>query len=131
MMPNDVTVQDVQDRTEFDLSLRFEHTYLETLVEDVVALILETCPRVTQRLASGALSPSNYKRVVADAVKRVVRNPDGQTSESEGGYSYSTNAVVASGTYWLTQQDVRTLNGIPVGAVYGTVSMGLDSGWSR
>jgi hypothetical protein len=131
MTPTDVTVQDVQDRTEFDLSLRFEETYLETLVEDIIALILETCPRVTTRLASGALTESNYKRVVADAVKRVVRNPDGTASEGEGGYSYSTSAVVASGTYWLTQQDIRVLNGVTTGQVYGTVGMGLDSGWGR
>lgn len=126
----DVTVQDVQDRTEFDLEARFPETYLQTLIADVVALIVDECPRVPQRLASGTLSANNYKRVVADAVKRIVRNPDGMASESEGGYSYSTSAVVASGTYWLTDRDRRTLNGIPTGTVYGSVSLGIDGGWA-
>ncbi len=127
--PTDVTVQDVQDRTEFDLETRFSETYLQTLIADVVALIVDECPRVPQRLAAGTLTANNYKRVVADAVKRILRNPDGMASESEGGYSYSTSAVVASGTYWLTDRDRRTLNGIVTGAVYGSVSLGVDGGW--
>jgi hypothetical protein len=126
-----VSVQDVQDRTEFQLNTRFTDTFLETVVDDAVALVLDECPNVPARLASGALSASNYKRVVADVVKRVVRNPGGVASEGEGGYSYSTRSTVASGDFWLTDADKRRLNGAKPTSTLGTASIGVDYGWAR
>jgi hypothetical protein len=127
----DVTLEDVQARTEFDLTTRFERAFVEVLIADAVALIVDECPTVPSRLASGALSSNNYKRVVSDVVKRIIRNPEGLSSESEGGYSYTANAAAASGTFWLTDRDRRTLNGVKATNVPGTTSIGIDYGWSR
>jgi hypothetical protein len=131
MALTDVTIEDVQNRTEFDLRTRFGDEYLQTTIDDAVALIVDECPKVPERLLSGALLPSNYKRVVADVVKRVIRNPGGVASEGEGGYSYSTRTTVASGDFWLTEADRRRLNGGTVTAVPGSVSIGVDYGWTR
>lgn len=129
MAATDVTYDDVQNRVEYPLDTRFERTFVETKIEDAVALIVDECPRVPTRLASGALSANNYKRIVADVVLRVLRNPTGVTSESEGGYSYSTSALVASGSLWLTDGDRRTLNGLTAPYTPGTASIGIDAGW--
>jgi aminopeptidase N len=131
MAAQDVNFDDVQARTEFDLTTRFARDFVEVLIADAVALIVDECPTVPSRLASGALSPNNYKRVVSDVVKRIIRNPEGLSSESEGGYSYTANAAAASGTFWLTDRDRRTLNGVTLKSTPGVVSIGLDYGWSR
>lgn len=122
---------DLQNRYEGDLSAKFSDAYLDTKIEDAVALIEGTCPTVPARLLSGALLPNNYKRIVADIILRVVRNPGGFASESEGGVSYSMQPVVASGNLWLTQQDIDLLNGIVRRgkAAPGTIGIGLDAGW--
>lgn len=130
MADTTVILDDITVRSEVDLLESFERAYLETKIADAVALIIDECPSVPSRLASGALSESNYKRVVFDVVMRVVRNPSGMASESEGGYSYNTSRTVASGDFWLTDRDRRTLNGSRTRLGVGTVSIGLDKGWS-
>lgn len=49
--------------------------------------------------------------VQADMVARVLRNPAGLRSESDGQYSYSLNTSAASGRLELTSED-KTLLGI-------------------
>jgi hypothetical protein len=121
-----------------DLAVRVEdgaldglrQDYVETKIADAVAYILDECPRVAARLREGTLSENNYKRVVADVVMRVVRNPEGLQTESEGGYSYGARASVASGDFWLSDRDRRTLNGSNPAMGLGTMSIGLDRGWA-
>lgn len=127
----EMTVDDLQNRYEGVLATKFTEVYLATKIEDAVALIEGTCPTVPSRLLSGALLPNNYKRIVADIILRVVRNPGGFASESEGGVSYSMQPVVASGNLWLTQQDIDLLNGVARGSTMlpGSVGIGLDTGW--
>lgn len=54
--------------------------------------------------------------VEAEAVARVVRNPEGITSESEGSYSFSRNAKSASGVLSILDEEWTRL-GQPCGAV--------------
>jgi hypothetical protein len=129
MALSDVSYDEVQNRVEYQLDTRFAREYVETKIADAVALILDECPRVASRLAAGTLSITNYRRVVSDVVLRVIRNPTGVNSESEGGYSYSTSALVASGSLWLTDSDRRTLNGAVPTAVPGVIGVGIDAGW--
>lgn len=129
MAATDLSYDELQSRVEYQLDTRFARDFVTTKIADAVALIIDECPRVPNRLLSGALSENNYKRIVADVVLRVLRNPGGVTSESEGGYSYATSALVASGSLWLTDGDRRTLNGITAPYIPGTVSIGIDAGW--
>jgi hypothetical protein len=129
MAATDLSYDELQIRVEYQLDTRFSREFVTTKIADAVALIIDECPRVPARLLSGALSENNYKRVVSDVVLRVLRNPGGVTSESEGGYTYATSALVASGSLWLTDGDRRTLNGVTAPYVPGSVGIGLDSGW--
>ena len=130
-----VVVMDLADlysRSDTDLRARFSEQYLQTKLDDAVALINAEHPNVADRLVSGALLENNYYRVVADMVLRVTRNPGGFSAESEGGASWSLNSVVASGNLWLTQSDRDLLDGVVRRGrpIPGTISVGLDAGYA-
>lgn len=130
LLPN-VPYEQVRLRSETDLLDTWEREFIDIKIADAVALILDECPTVPARLESGALSRNNYYRVVSDVVLRVLRNPGGLDSESEGGYSYSARATVASGDFWLTDRDRRTLLGLQSKRLPGTVGIDADYGWAR
>lgn len=128
-----VEVQDVVNRyLEGDLLSEFTTEQIQTQITDAVDFSESRwLARITARLASGALTSNLYKRTIADAVLRVMRNPGGLASENEGGYGYATRASVASGNLWFTDDDIQTLTGVrpkSPGAV-GTISVGLHRGW--
>lgn len=49
--------------------------------------------------------------VLENAVARVLRNPEGIRSESEGDYSYTLNSVDASANVWFPGDDVDAIFG--------------------
>ncbi|WP_413600846.1 Gp19/Gp15/Gp42 family protein [Curtobacterium sp. Curtsp57] len=107
-----VEYDDVANRYEGDLG-RFEKPFVETQIADAVDYAdARWGPFITQRLLSGVLTSGLYKRIIADAVLRVLRNPQGLASEGDGGYTYSTRATVASGNLWFTNDDVEILSGL-------------------
>lgn len=128
-----MTVDKLKERYEGDLTVRFSDTYLQVKIEDAEELIAGDHPTVAGRLASGVLSQNNYQRIVAAIVFRVIRNPDGLTSESEGGVSVGRNLNVASGDMWITDKEIATLTGVKPSAsrsLPGTASIGVDAGWA-
>lgn len=83
--------------------------------------------RIESRLASGELEADLYKDTVAEAVLRVVRNPEGYTTEQQGNYQYSLRAAVASGYLMFTAENMLDLLGEPA-PIVGTYSIGNE--WS-
>lgn len=128
-----VTVPDVVGRyLEGDLLSEFTQEQVQTQITDAVDWSdLRWRSLIDGRIASGVLTPNLYKRTVADAVLRVMRNPGGLASENEGGYGYSTRAAVASGNLWFTADDIETLSGVQLNPQTrpGTVSIGLHGSW--
>lgn len=128
-----ITVADVAARYEGELLDEFREEYVQQQVTDAVAFVDDTWrAKVEARLSGGQLSATTYKRIIATAVLRVIRNPDGYTSENEGGYGNSRRADVASGNLWFTSSDIEALTGTSAQTTVlpGTVSIGLDRGWS-
>lgn len=124
-----VSYADIQNRYEGDLD-RFSGIYVQTQITDAVEFIDTLYPVVQSRLDSGKLTESAYKRVVADVVLRVLRNPSGYKGESDGSYSYDQSAVVASGNLWLTHKNIEVLTGPVSSAAPGTMRLGVESGWA-
>lgn len=128
-----MTVQDLKDRFEGDLTTRFSPTYISIKLADAVALVASEAPTAAVRRESGLLSDNNYFRVVANVALRVLRNPGGMESESEAGAGYKVNADVASGDMFITPREMKTLTGIAVEdqkkSVPSSVSIGVDVGW--
>jgi hypothetical protein len=126
-----VEIQDIQNRYDGgDLTERYSVDYLNTQIADAVDYA-DTAWSVSieSRLTSGALPPGRYKRIIADAVLRVVRNPDGFTTEGDGTYSYGKRADVASGSLFFSPNDIAHLTGITGQSMPGTVGIGMDRGW--
>ncbi len=61
--------------------------------------------------------------VLENAVARVVRNPEGLKSESEGDYSYTLNALDASGNIWFPDSDLDAIF-VP-SSQYGSFRLGI------
>ncbi len=127
----EMTRTDVADRYEGDLDAEFRPQYVDTQIGDAVSYVKSRWrTQIEARLASGLLDDNLYKRTIADAVLRVIRNPGGYASENEGGYGYATRASVASGNLWFTDSDIDTLIGARQSAMPGTIGIGIDRGWA-
>jgi len=106
-----VSIDDVKARYEGDLG-RFPEAFVKTQISDAVDYAdARWGTFIEQRLTSKVITEGLYKRIISDAVLRVLRNPQGLASEGDGGYSYTTRATVASGNLWFTQDDVELLSG--------------------
>jgi hypothetical protein len=127
-----VSFDDVNSRyLEGDLADRYDQSKVETQIQDAVDYASGRWgDRIRARLASGRLTENLYKRVIADAVLRVTRNPEGFSNESDGSYAYGLRAQVASGNLWFTDDDIETLAGVQGKTFPGTIGVGLDRGWS-
>lgn len=86
----------------------------------------------TDNRRKGLETPEQRRTVLLTVVRRIVyrvlRNPKGYTSESEGEYSYGVNARVASGTIWVTDEDWDLL-GVGARRRVGSHRLGLPA-WS-
>lgn len=65
------------------------------------------------------------KDILENAVLRVLRNPEGLRSESEGDYSYTVNPLDSAGNVWFPAADLDQL--CPRAPAVGTIRLGL---WS-
>jgi hypothetical protein len=97
------TVEDVQKR--FDRPMTLEEEALATqLLDDA-----ETRIRVRVRDLDARVADPEYLKLVvlveANAVLRVLRNPEGYRSEADGDYSYSRLLAVASGLLEILDAD--------------------------
>lgn len=92
------TVADVEARYNHELT-DDERRVVETRLEDAERIIRTRVPDLDERISTGALSSDVVAMVEADTVLRLIRNPEGVRQETDGNYSYSINAQVASG--WL------------------------------
>lgn len=75
-----------------------------------------------------AMSPSKLaiiQDVLENAVARVLRNPEGLRSESEGDYSYTVNALDASGNVWFPDADLDAVYAAP--SAYGSIRLAVPS----
>lgn len=105
-------------------------------IDEAVRLLIRKAPTLVARMAaydpvSGiGLDPDFVKDKVLGAVMRVLRDPDGLESETEGNYSYKRNPVVASGNIWFTKDELADLGiGAAVTAKPRTVFATNRYGW--
>lgn len=90
------TAADIEDRLGRDLD-DGEQQIVHTRLGDAETLILARIPDLHARVTAGTIPSAVVAMVEAEAVLRLVRNPDGYRSESDGNYSYELARTVASG----------------------------------
>lgn len=78
---------DVQARYHLPIDSSMEPLVLARL-QDAEDKIRIRIPDLDERVDQGTISKNTVVRVTADAVIRLVRNPDGYISETDGNYTY-------------------------------------------
>lgn len=106
----ELTPKDLEGYYDGDLT-RLDQTWLQKQIDIAVREIFHLCPRLPERLAQRKVERELVIDVVAEAVLRVVRNPSGLRSETEGNYTYQLSNRVASGDIWFPPEDVEKVCG--------------------
>lgn len=65
-----------------------ENALVVKRLADAERLILKRIPDLAARITASTINVEDVKQVEADAVLRLVRNPDGYISETDGNYTY-------------------------------------------
>lgn len=88
---------DVQDRLGRTLT-DDETVQVEALLNDVEVLIKTKVPDLEDLVTDGEIDQALVVMIEANSVIRLIRNPNGYTSETDGSYSYQINWRLASGS---------------------------------
>lgn len=70
---------------------------VSTRLEDAERLIKSRIPDLDQKITDGDIAVDLVKMIEANAVVRLVRNPNAYTGETDGNYSYQINWKTATG----------------------------------
>lgn len=115
-MPTYATATDVANRLGRELSPE-ETTLVTTRLADTERMILRRIPDLADQITAGAVAEADVIQVEAEAVLRVVRNPDGYRQETDGNYSYMLSAEAASGVLDIKPAEWKLL-GVTVGGMF-------------
>lgn len=87
-----------------DVAIRWARTpsddelaLIEVRLGDVERLIRRRITDLDTQVDAGTIDEEDLKQVECEAVLRLVRNPDGYLSESDGNYTYMLRSDLASG----------------------------------
>lgn len=100
---------DLEASYEGDLDLENLDEWYQEKIDEAVRLLIRKVPTVVARMAAGSIDPDFVKDKVVGAVLRVLRDPEGIQSETEGNYAYKRNPIVASGNIWFTKDELADL----------------------
>src|SRR4051812_18838072 len=82
---------------------------IERRLEQVERMILRRIPDLAAEIDTGDLDEADVVDIEAEAVLRLVRNPEGYASESDGTYSYQFNRETASGRLEILTEEWERL----------------------
>ncbi|MEV3961126.1 Gp19/Gp15/Gp42 family protein [Nocardia sp. NPDC050193] len=88
---------------------------ITTRLADIEREIRRRIPYLDDKITAGDIDVEDVRYVEANAVLRVVRNPEGYTQESDGNYSYMFSRDSASGVLYITPAEWRLLGVNPRG----------------
>lgn len=97
------TASDVSNRLGRPLTTD-ETTQVNALLEDVEIQIKDRIPDLDDKVEDADYL-AKVIMVEANTVKRVVRNPDGYTAETDGNYSYQLNWRLNTGEIEISEKD--------------------------
>ena len=105
------TVEDVETRLGREFQDPKERAQVEAWIGDVQGIVLARLPSLPGRIVpAGPLSAEVVAAVVANAVIRKVKNPDGKQNERIDDYSYGLTADAARGELFLTDDEWALLS---------------------
>lgn len=86
-----------------------ETALVDRRLAQVERMILRRIPDLAGQTEAGQIDAVDIRDVEAEAVYRVVRNPDGVYSESDGQYTYTKSAAAADSSLRITAEEWQTL----------------------
>ena len=86
-----------------------EEALVDARLGDIERRILRKVPDLADKITAGTVDVEDVKAVEADAVLRLVRNPDGYIQESDGDYSYMLSSEAASGKLRVLDEEWELL----------------------
>lgn len=102
------TLADVQAR--YHLPIEDDlHPLVEARIEDAEQKIRARIPALDDLVVQGRVSEGVLKRVISDAVLRILRNPEGYVAESDGAYSYQFAHTGGGSDLTIPPEDWRDL----------------------
>ena len=106
-----------------------EEPHVEALLERAESLIRERVSDFADLVSDTEARDTGFigkvVHITADAVARVLRNPEAFRQETEGNYSYTLDREAASGLLSISDEEWARL-GISSRSEYGTLSVGFD-----
>lgn len=91
-------------------SLTTEETALvERRLAQVERMILRRIPDLAEQIDAGDLDEADVIDIEAEAVLRVIRNPDGLFSEQDGSYGYQLSREAADNSLRITAEEWERL----------------------
>ena len=116
------TPTDVQSRLGRELDTA-ETDLVTVRLADAERMIRRRVPDLDNQVTAGTIDAEDVKQIQAEAVLRLVRNPEGYTSESDGNYSYQFSSQAASGKLEILAAEWQAL-GVQTGGMF-TISPNL------
>lgn len=110
-----IVATDLETVYEGELDLETLEEWYQEKIDEAVRLLIRKVPSIPARMAAydpltgTGIDPAFVKDKVLNAVMRVIRDPEGLQSETEGNYSYKRNPIVASGNIWYTKDELADL----------------------
>jgi len=102
------TAVDVQ--TVFGKPLSAEETVMvERRLAQVERMILRRIPDLVEKIAAEEIDQADVIDIEAEAVLRVIRNPEGLRAENDGTYGYQLSSEAADNRLRLTADEWQTL----------------------
>jgi uncharacterized protein YcaQ len=86
-----------------------ETALVERRLAQVERMIMRRIPDLAEQIDAGDLDQADVIDIEAEAVLRLLRNPEGYASESDGTYSYQFNRKTASGRLEILPSEWETL----------------------
>ena len=82
---------------------------IEARLGDAERKIKRRIPDLDDKITGGDIDVEDLKQVEADMVLRLVRNPEGYISESDGSYTYMLHQELATGKLTVEPEEWETL----------------------
>lgn len=86
-----------------------EAALIDVRLDDVERMIKRRIPDLATKVTSGAILEDDLIQVESDAVLRLVRNPEGYLSETDGSYTYMLQSDLATGKLQILPEEWETL----------------------
>jgi hypothetical protein len=114
--------------TSEDVSVRWARTpsdeeaaLIQVRLEDVERMIRKRIPTLDALITAGDIVEDDLIQIEADSVLRLVRNPEGYVSESDGNYTYQFKQSTSAGTLEILPEEWALLGVRASGVLFSLV----------